>query len=164
MKTKVLLMIGLMGFASVLLAQPAQRPVRNGEGLQRSQMMARQRAQKPETAFKLTDAQKEEFKKGMLALHKQMQPLKNQLGEAAAHQKTLMTAEKTDLAAIDKNLDKIGAIKTEMAKLQAKSRLEMRAQLTDEQKLMFDMHKGAMKQKTGKMQMRFHQPKPKPMN
>ena len=46
-----------------------------------------------------------------------------------AHQKTLMTAEKTDLAAINKNIEKIGGLKIEMAKIKAKNHLDLRAQL-----------------------------------
>ena len=60
--------------------------------------------------------------------------------------KTLTTAEKPDFAAINKNIDKIGAVRIEMVKIQTKHRLEMRAQLTDEQKLKFDLFKGKMKQ------------------
>jgi Spy/CpxP family protein refolding chaperone len=70
-----------------------------------------------------------------------VQPLRNELGEAEAHQKTLMTTEKPDLAAINKNIEKIGAIKIEMAKIHAKNRLDMRAQLTDEQRVKFDMQR-----------------------
>ena len=97
----------------------------------------------------LTDAQKEAFKQSMLAVQKQLQPIRNELGELLAHQKTLMTSENPDLNAINKNIEKIGALKVEMAKIQAKHRLEMRAQLTDEQRLKFDLHQGKMKHGNG---------------
>jgi len=66
-----------------------------------------------------------------------------------AHQKTLMTAEKPDLDAINKNIEKMGSLKTEMAKIQAKSRLDMRAQLTEEQRLKFDLHRENMREGKG---------------
>jgi hypothetical protein len=43
----------------------------------------------------------------------------------------------------------MGALKTEMAKIQAKHHLEMRAQLTDEQRLKFDMFKHRQKEGKG---------------
>lgn len=86
----------------------------------------------------LTDAQKEAFKSGMIEMQKQLLPLKNEMGEAIAHQKTLVSAEKPDWTALNKNIEKIGDLKVEMEKIQLKNRLAMRAQLTDEQKLKFD--------------------------
>ena len=82
----------------------------------------------------------------MMATQKQLQPLRNALGEAEAHQKTLVTAEKPDFGAINKNIEKIGGIRVEMAKIQTKNRLDLRAQLTDEQKLKFDLFKHGMRQ------------------
>ena len=58
------------------------------------------------------------------------------------------------MAAIKKNIEKIGAIKIEMAKIQTKCHLAMRAQLTDEQKLKFDLHKGQMMHEKGGKGMR----------
>ena len=76
-------------------------------------------------------------------------PLRNELGEAEAHQKTLLSAEKPDLGAINKNIEKIGGIRIEMAEVQTKHRLEMRAQLTDEQRLKLELFKGKLKQARG---------------
>lgn len=86
----------------------------------------------------LTDEQKEAFKQSAIATHKLMLPLRNELGEAEARQRTLETAEKPDFTAINKNIEKIGGIKVEMAKIQIKNRIEFRARLTDEQKMKFD--------------------------
>jgi Spy/CpxP family protein refolding chaperone len=87
----------------------------------------------------LTDAQKEAFKKSSLEMHKKIQPIRNELGEAEAHQRTLMTAEKPDIKAINKNIERIGELKVEMAKIAAAQRLEMRSLLTDEQRMKLDM-------------------------
>jgi len=84
-----------------------------------------------------------------MAMHKQIKPIRNELGEAMAHQKTLMGAENPDLAAINSNIDKIGVLRIEIAKIQIKNRLDMRAQLTDEQRQKFDLFKDRMNQGKG---------------
>ena len=140
MKTKIMTTIALMFCAVVLVAQPDQ----NNGGRFRNRMVPDMPAGARGNALRglnLTDAQKEAFKQSMLATHKLLQPLRNELGEAEAHQRTLTTAEKADFGAINKNIEKIGAIKIEMAKILTKSRLDIRAQLTEEQKIKFDLFK-----------------------
>jgi Spy/CpxP family protein refolding chaperone len=148
MKTKVLLFAVCMGLTTLLMAQPkengSKHPTRGPEHEMRMEEQGGQG-----NGLDLTDAQKEAFKQSRIALQKQIQPLRNELGEAEAHQKTLMTAEKPDLAAINKNIEKIGGLKTEMAKIQAKNHLDMRSQLTEEQRLKFDMHRDAMREGKG---------------
>lgn len=140
MKTKVLALVVLMGLTTVLIAQPNR--MEDGKTRRRSNPEMRMDGQRGhEKGLDLTDAQKEAFKKSKLEMQKQLQPIKNELGEAMAHQKTLTTADKPDMDAINKNIEKMGSLKTEMAKIQAKHHLEMRAQLTDEQRLKFDMFK-----------------------
>jgi Spy/CpxP family protein refolding chaperone len=147
MKTKVLMIAVLMGFTTLLMAQPKESDEKQSFHGQNHEMRMNQ--ERGPQGLNLTDAQKEAFKQSRLALQKQLQPLRNELGEAEAHQKTLTTAEKPDMAAINKNIEKIGALKMEMAKLQVKHRLELRAQLSDEQRLKFDMQKGKMKHERG---------------
>jgi Spy/CpxP family protein refolding chaperone len=153
MKTKVLMFVVLMSMSAVCIAQPADKsemkPIRPDRSL-----LMNEGKRGPANGLNLTDAQKEAFKQGILAVQKQLQPLRNELGEAKAHQKTLMTAEKPDLSAINKNIEKIGAIKVEMEKIQVKNRLDMRAQLTDEQRLKFDRWKGKKRQERGPRGMR----------
>jgi Spy/CpxP family protein refolding chaperone len=100
-------------------------------------------------ALNLTDEQKAAFKNIMLAMHKEILPVRNEIGEAVAHQKTLLSADKPDLAAVNKNIDKIGSLRIEIAKISIKHRLEMRGLLTDEQRLKFDMIKEKMKHSKG---------------
>ena len=143
MKAKVFILAMLMGLTTVLMAQPK-------ENVQRKSFRAPDRTfwdrgeRGPGNWLNLTDAQKEAFKQSMLAMQKQLRPVKNELGEAEARQKTLIAADKPDMAAINKNIEKIGALKTEMAKIQTKHRIEMRTQLTDEQLLKMDLSKGKM--------------------
>ena len=53
----------------------------------------------------------------------------------------------------------IGALKVEMAKLQVKHRLDMRAQLTDEQRMKFDASREKMKRGGGhgRMMQKMHE-------
>jgi Spy/CpxP family protein refolding chaperone len=149
MKTKLLMMIVFVGLTTAIYAQPKEQgDFKSPRGPKPEARMERNHDE-PQQGLNLTDEQKEAFKQGMIAVQKQMQPLRNQLGEAEAHQRTLMTAEKPDLKDINKNIEKIGEIKVEMAKLQAKYHLEMRAQLNDEQKLKFDMFKHQMRDGKG---------------
>ncbi len=157
MRAKILSIVFLMSLSVVLFAQTNQNgPVkanRKAQGEMRMRDgqkgpgagMNRDGQRGPGAGMNLTDAQKEIFKQSMMAMHKQLQPLRNELGEGEARQKTLVTAEKTDLSAINKNIEKIGSLRIEMAKIQAKHQLEMRAQLTDEQRLKFDLMKKDMR-------------------
>ena len=149
MKAKILSIVLLMSLSTVLMAQSSgnsdERPMRGHDHALLMQAGHRGMAE----GLNLTDEQKAAFKQGMIDMQKQMKPLRNELGEAVAHQKTLVTAEKPDFSAINKNIEKIGALKIEMAKIQTKHRLDMRAQLTDEQKLKFDQFKGKMGHRNG---------------
>lgn len=137
MKTKILALAVLMGLTTSLMAQPNERrDERPNRGKNPEMQMKKNEGH--QNILKLTDEQKEVFKQSRLALEKQLQPIRNELGEAEAHQRTLTTTEKPDISAINKNIEKIGSLKTEMAKIQVKHRMELRAQLTDEQQLMFD--------------------------
>jgi Spy/CpxP family protein refolding chaperone len=154
MKAKVLMFIVLMSMSAVLIAQPIDLGGKKSFRGQDRVLLMDDDQRVPAQGLNLTDAQKESFKQSSLAVQKQLQPLRNELGEAEAHQKTLTTAEKPDLAAINKNIEKIGALKVEMAKIQTKHRLEMRAQLTDEQRLKFDHFKEKMMDGKGPKGMR----------
>lgn len=145
MKTKVLMLVVLMGLSAVLVAQPAGRDQKKSFRGQGHEMQMKDGKRGLANELNLTDAQKEAFKQSRLALEKQMLPIRNEIGEAEARQKTLTTAEKPDLAAINKNIEKIGGLKVEMAKVQVKHRLDMRAQLTEEQRLKFDRTKNHMR-------------------
>ncbi len=144
MGAKILSIVLLMSLSTALVAQTTENGPKKPMRGQDHSLLMQNRQKGPHEGLNLTDVQKEAFKQSMLAMQKQIQPLRNELGEAEAHQKTLVTAEKPDLSAINKNIEKIGALKIEMAKIKAKHHLDMRAQLTDEQRLKFDLGKGKM--------------------
>ena len=139
MKAKIFMSLLIMSLSVGLFAQPSDLIAKKqGMGNRVAHMKGMRGAG---NGLNLTIEQKEAFKQGVITMHKQLQPLRNELGEAEAHQKTLNSSEKPDFGAINKNIDKIAGIRAEMAKIQTKNHLEMRAQLTDEQRLKFDMFK-----------------------
>lgn len=149
MKTKILMIAVLLGLTTAVMAQPSGNEQEKPFHGQNREMKMGQHKGARENGLNLTDAQKDAFKQSRMAMQKQLQPLQNELGEAKAHQKTLMSVENPDLAAINKNIEKIGSLRVEMAKLQAKNRLDMRAQLTDEQRLKLDFMKAHFKKGEG---------------
>jgi Spy/CpxP family protein refolding chaperone len=154
MRAKILSIVLLMCLSAALVAQTTENSRKNANRGPQKEMRMDNEQRGPGSGLNLTDPQKEAFKQNMMAMHKQVLPLRGELGEVEAHQKTLVTAEKPDLAAINKNIEKIGAIRVEMAKIEVKHRLDMRAQLTDEQRLKFDLMKGKMRQDKGAKGMR----------
>lgn len=72
-----------------------------------------------------------------------MLPLRNELNELQARQQTLQSEEKADMAKINANIDKISEVKATIAKERARFHQEIRLQLSDEQRLWFDTHKGS---------------------
>lgn len=90
----------------------------------------------------LSEEQKTQMETLRFSLQKSMLPLKNELGEKKAKMKTLSTAEKADMKAINTLIDEMGAIKTQMAKQKASHKQEVRKILTEEQRIIFDSHKG----------------------
>jgi Spy/CpxP family protein refolding chaperone len=98
----------------------------------------------------LTTEQKTKMKELRLTHYKQVLPLKNQLGELKAKQKTLTTAENPDLKLINANIDEITKVKNQLMKSREQMHQQVRALLTDEQRMAFDTHKGGkMKHKRG---------------
>jgi len=151
MKTKKLGLLFLATFliTSLTFAQAGnQKREGNQKNPDRKMMMMkkRQAMQKVENRSFFNEEQKETMKKLRVENAKKLKPLKNELNELNAHQKTLTTAANADLKAIYKNIEKISAVKTEMAKIMAAQHQETRALLTEEQLLKFD----SMKARAGK--------------
>jgi len=158
MKARILGIVLLMSLSTVLMSQTTENgPKKESRGQNREMHMKDGEKRGPFKELNLTEAQKESFKQSRLALQKQLQPLRNEVGEAFAHQKSLVTAEKPDIDAINKNIDKIGSLRIEMAKIHVANLLEMRAQLTDEQRMKFDLIMDKMKKGRGAKGIRQHE-------
>jgi Spy/CpxP family protein refolding chaperone len=93
----------------------------------------------------LTQEQKDQLKALRLQEMKAMTQYKNQLDEYKAKLKTLTTSDNVNLKDVDKVIDHMGKIKLEMAKNKLSNRMAVRNLLSDDQKVLFDMH--AMKGK-----------------
>ncbi len=144
MKSKIfgIVVIAVILISTSALAQrpnqgPDQRPAFGNRGEGQVQQNREMHPRFQGMQF-FTDEQREAIKKIRLATAKEMKPLRNKLNEMEAHQKTLATADKADMNAIYKNIEEIGKVKTDIAKVQAKERQDIRALLTDEQLLSFD--------------------------
>ena len=146
MKTTILSLTVLLLMVLGVNAQPGNQGIRPG---MKKQMQMKPDRQVMAHALNLTNEQKEAFKKNMMATHKDIKPIRNEIGEATAHMKTLLSADKPDFAAIDKSIDKIGVLKIEMAKIALKSRLEMRNLLTEDQRMKAEGMKAKAKQRMG---------------
>lgn len=99
--------------------------------------------------LELTDEQTNTINNLRLAHQKEMLPLRNNLNEKKARLNTLETAYPADIKAINQVIDEINNIKTNMAKLKAAHKQEIRKVLTDEQRLNHDSNKNMYRGKHG---------------
>lgn len=88
----------------------------------------------------LSDEQKEEINDLRIGHMKEVQAIRNELGEKRARLRTLTTGDNQDLNSINALIDEMGELRTEMQKMNVKHRLDVREVLTDEQKVIFDSH------------------------
>jgi len=139
MKTRILSMLFIAVFAISTTAM-AQNPKGEKRNPEQKEMMMKNRQKQMHDRFEnfFTEEQQTKFKELRLESAKQIKPLKNELNELQAKQQTLTTADKADMKAINNNIDKMGKIKADIAKIMAKQHQEMRSMLTDEQLLKFD--------------------------
>jgi len=111
----------------------------------------------------MTEDQKAKMKDLHVAFYKEVQPLRNQLGELKARQKTLSTLDNPDMKAINANIDEITKVMNQLMKSRAAFRQKVRALLTDEQKVWFDSHpmhknhRGMREPQMGRGHMEGHQ-------
>ena len=146
MKSKILgiVVIAVVLISTSALAQnPMQRPAFGNRGERQFQRNRQMNPPAQRMNF-FTGEQQEAIKKIRLETAKEMKPLRNKLNEMEAHQRTLATADKADMKAIYKNIEEIGEVKTDIAKIQAKERQDIRGLLTDEQLLSFDNMRGKL--------------------
>jgi Spy/CpxP family protein refolding chaperone len=145
MKTRILsfLIVASFFISTDLIAQPNKEQKQRGPDSNNKEMM-KKRSEKNRSEFKnfFTEEQKEQMKELRLETAKKIKPLKNELGELVAHQRSITTADKADLNAINKNIDKMSDLKADMAKIMAAQHQQIRSLLTEEQLVKFDNMKG----------------------
>jgi Spy/CpxP family protein refolding chaperone len=89
----------------------------------------------------LTQEQQTKLTELRTAHMKEMMQLRNQLQEKKAHLNTLRTSDKPNMTEIDKIIDEIGTLKIKMMKQRERFFQSVRKELTDDQRVYFDMHK-----------------------
>ncbi len=137
MKQKTGILVFLIAMFVVSTTAMAQRP--KGGGMHHDCHAIDKKGSHAHCAIpELTDAQKQQIDKLRIAHMKEMLPLRNSLREKQAALRTQETAEKADLAAINKLIDEISTIRAEMRKKQAAHRQDVRQVLTEKQRLIFD--------------------------
>ncbi len=87
----------------------------------------------------LTDDQKKKIKDLKTPHAKEVLPLKNQLAEKKAHLRTLQTADKADMNAINSTIDDMTQLQAQITKKNSAHTQAIRKILTDDQRIAFDM-------------------------
>ncbi|MCK5730606.1 MAG: Spy/CpxP family protein refolding chaperone [Draconibacterium sp.] len=144
MKTKILSLLiiaALFISTGVYAQQPNRKQVYKQNAEQKAMMTKRNSSQRSNYQKFFTEEQQEAMKTLRLETANNVKPFKNQLRELMAHQQTLTTANNADLKAINKNIDKMSGVKTEIAKIMAAQQQQIRSLLTEEQLLRFDSQK-----------------------
>jgi Spy/CpxP family protein refolding chaperone len=86
----------------------------------------------------ITDDQTKKMDEVRMKHMKQLIPIQKQIEEKKAHINTLMVAEKPDIGAINTTIDEMANLKGQLLKLKAQCKQDIRAILTDNQRVMFD--------------------------
>lgn len=98
------------------------------------------RCNKMHQMLNLTEDQQTKIDDLKTANMKEMLQTKNELNELKAKQQTLASAEKADMKAINANIDEITSVKNKMMKQKAKHHQDVRALLTEDQRVKYDSH------------------------
>ncbi len=88
----------------------------------------------------LTAEQQKKIDDLHFAFMKKMKNNRNLLAEKQVHLNTLRTADKVNMNAINKTIDEIGALRTQMFKDKEAHNQEIRSVLNEQQRLYYDSH------------------------
>ena len=89
----------------------------------------------------------EEMKTLRIEHFKVMNPLKNQMAELKARERTLLSGDKVDMKAVNTLIDEQTSLMNKMKKLQVEQRVKMKGILTDEQIMILDQRKPHFKRR-----------------
>ena len=90
----------------------------------------------------LTADQKKQIQDLKLILIRETTQIKNQINEKKAHLITVSTGDKVDMNAVNQTIDELFALKASLAKRHVQYMQDVRKLLTDNQKIIFDAHRG----------------------
>jgi Spy/CpxP family protein refolding chaperone len=145
-KLALMMMLGILFFNASFaqkvdvsrdLKNPTRRPFLVDDGFNRRN--AERTKSDDAKEHKFTDEQRKQMKEIRTEGMKKTLPLQNQLNEKKARLRTLETVDKSDMSEINKTIDEITKIKASIMKIKAENKQKIRALLTDEQKLHFDL-------------------------
>ncbi len=88
----------------------------------------------------LSQEQQQKMNELIIKHLKEITPLKNELKEKRARLRTLETVDKPDVNAINKTIEEIGSLQTQLMKKKSAHRLEVLSLLTDEQKVIYNSY------------------------
>ncbi|MCD6116042.1 periplasmic heavy metal sensor [bacterium] len=148
MRRITVLTIGLLAFAASVMAQ---KPMgMRMEGQQREPGMHKSMGMHHNMLPNLTEDQQKKIETLRTKFMKDGLNIRNQIAEKRARLNTLRTADKLNTSEINKVIEDIGSLRTRMMKMGESHRQEVRALLTEEQRVVFDsmhnrMGKGCMK-------------------
>jgi len=143
--TAIALMIGFTAIANNVLAQRGQ-----GRGMMNDPERGARMGQCILDLTPEQDAQISELRTKHL---KEVTPLRNELGEKRAHLRTLQSADKPDLNAINKTIDEMATLRATIQKKGAAHRAEVASLLTEEQRVNFNAQRHGRKGKRGNAEM-----------
>ena len=132
----VAIALTLFGLTGITLAQQGAR--KNNSDRMEKMREQRQQGKWMSAIPDLTDQQKEQVREVMMETRKEMLPLQNQMREKRALLRTLRTAENADMNAVNTMAEEISGIRAEMMKTRLASEQEIRALLTEDQRIIFD--------------------------
>lgn len=140
---KALTLAMILSIAFVSVAQQGNgKGANKGQGNNGNTNCTYQKGDRMAAYLDLTEEQQTQVEALRLNNKKEMLPLKNQMNEMKAKLQTLSTAENADMNAINTQIDKMGELRTQIMKNKAAHKQEFRKILTDDQRILFDTHKG----------------------
>lgn len=98
----------------------------------------------------LTDDQEKKISELRTAHQKEMTAFRNDMAIKEAELQKYRSADKPDMTQINKSIDEIGKLRTDMQKKRVTHELAVRNLLTDEQKAIYDTRRGSISQGFGK--------------
>ncbi len=132
------LVAGILISGSIL----AQKPEKNFKGSPEMGEMGQRQKHDGFMKDSLTSKQKEAIKEIREKTAKETKPLHDQLSELMALHRSLVTAEKPDMAAINASIEKMGALKISIEKADTAQQMEVRKLLTEKQRIQMDKKHG----------------------
>lgn len=142
------MIVGSFGISESLYAQRGMMQ----EGPMRERMQQRMEEMRHERNVErrplLSEEQREAIKQQNLEHMKATTPLRNKMNELQAKQKSLLSAEKPNRKEIDKNLEEIASVQSQLRKLQVERQLAFRETLTEEQRIRFDAMRANVEQRS----------------